>query len=148
MRGGVFHYDLNMARKKTSVMEVIPPDSMAARYPDQDDVKDKQKLESYERRWKFIDIASQVAENNFYIMNWKWPGSDRLVPPHVSIDFKMISKYFPYAKGGPLLVDEPRFPDQVKLCFEKQRLLKHLKMRYVVIEIDSTYFDVLAQLEG
>lgn len=82
-------------------------------------------------------------------MNWKWPGANAMVPDGVSMDFKFVDKYYPLAKGGPLLVDEPtNDPKIVELCYEKQRVLKKLGFRHIVIEEDATLYDVMEQLDA
>jgi len=86
---------------------------------------------------RFTTLAAQVAGSNVYMRNWypdqfasrdRWPGRPRMW---------YVSRYFPFAKGGPLLVDEPTTELEAEACREKQKALKKQGFRHVVIIVDD-----------
>lgn len=137
-----------MARKKQARdLEILPPDSKAARYPDKEDPENEARLIKFNEKKGFHTLAEKIAESTIYIRNYKFPMADQRIPPQVNPDFKFVDKFFPYAKGGPLYVDEPRDDKDTQLSFEKQRILIHLGMRHLVVEDSSTLIDVITQIE-
>ena len=57
-----------------------------------------------------------------------------------------IEKYYPYAEGGPLYIDEPVKEWELQECAEKVPLMKKLGLRYVVLKPHMTMFEALEQL--
>lgn len=120
---------------------------MAERYPDTVEAPShKAALASFDARKRLIAIADQIAESLLWFRNWKWQGSDLFFP--LDPDMRLVDKYYPYAKGGPLLVDEPGDEDQAKKSYDKQKVLKKLGYRFIVVEMNpaTTLFDALEQL--
>ena len=69
-------------------------------------------------------VSDQVAESTFYFRNYKYQNADKLWPNFLDVDQKFITKCYPYAKGGMLLVDEPTNEKQKALCLKKQEVLR------------------------
>ena len=57
-----------------------------------------------------------------------------------------VEKYYPYATGGPLYVDEPVKEWEIQECAEKVPLMKALGYKYVVIKPHMTIFEALEQM--
>lgn len=110
----------------------IPPPSI---------VKLSIKEVDYQTHWS---LAQQIADSNFEYVNWIWPeGKDKF--PH---DFRMwsVDKYFPEAKGGPLLMDTPRFESEITKCHQKASALHELGYRYLILTPDMSFEDAMLTL--
>ena len=144
-----FFYSRDMADKSVYA-RAMPPRSKqgtADRYPDQDSPKHRAAIEKCDARKRLIAVSDQIAKSLVWFRNWKWPGSEDMFPR--SVEMRTVEKYYPYAEGGPLLVDEPRDERDVVLCYEKQKVLKKLGFRHIVVESyprATTLFDALEQL--
>jgi len=97
-------------------------------------------------RSQFVTLAEQVAESTHFVRNFKFPESIRVYPFDVDVDQRFVSKCFPLAKGGMLLVDEPVSEVQKAKAYEKQKILKSLGYRHLVIEETMTLGDCLEQI--
>lgn len=84
-------------------------------------------------RQQFVTIAERIAKDSMHYKHYKWPGADREFPESIDAPMRFVSKYFPYAEGGPLYVDEPKTALEARRCAEKAELFKKWKMRYVII---------------
>lgn len=80
------------------------------------------------------------------IRSVKFPGADAAYPDTLDALYRFVSAYYPYAVGGPLYVDEPKNEKEVHRAYERQKVMKKLKHRYVIIEKDTCYEDLLEQL--
>lgn len=145
MNAGVYHQGMSEKKNKPyarvirnkSLDDIIPPDQEAVQ---------NERLAKLEARREMVGLCDKIAESNVYFRNWKWPGCMELYPNDPGM--RMIDKYYPYAKGGPLLVDEPTFKDEVEKCYTKQKVLKQRGHRYVIIETDTDLVMALEQLGG
>lgn len=97
-----------------------------------------------EARQTLITIADQVAGHPQYFRNYKYKDCWKHFPSDP--EMQMVDKYYPHAKGGPLLVDEPQTESQMMKAYEKQRILKKAGFRHIVIEKDSILDMCLDQL--
>src|SRR5271166_6551822 len=100
---------------------------------DDDTPSHKRAILKAELRQKFITLADQVAESTTYFRSYKYKGADKAYPYSLHALQRFTTKCYPYAKGGLLLVDEPRNEREEKLAFEKQKTLKALGFRHIVI---------------
>lgn len=130
--------------KRVYSRTVPPPDSMAVRYTESNSNNEARLLAYYDKRHRFIATSDQLAESHDFIRNWKWPGSDELFPNDP--DMRLVDKYYMNAKGGPLLVDEPRGKQEVDLAYKKQKVLKARGFRHLVIEEQAIFIDLLEQI--
>lgn len=139
-----------MKQNRSVYGKTIPSNSKAKRYPDQEDetaesLRKAQKAEEiHKRRHSYTALSDEIAQNLYYVRNWKWPKSDEVFPHHP--DLRTVDKYYPYAKGGALLVDEPRDKHSIEWAYKKQKFLKSLGFRHIVIEENATLFEILEQL--
>lgn len=95
---------------------------------------------------RYVTLADKIAEDTFFIRNYKYYGSDKQYPETVDHAMRTVSKAYPYAKGGLLLVDEPLNELEMIRAYEKAKTLKKLGFRFVVVERDSTLDMLLEQL--
>ncbi len=58
-----------------------------------------------------IGLAAQVAGITTYVKNWRIPHAQKNFPYDPLM--RTVDKYFQYAKGGPLYIDEPTNPADV-----------------------------------
>lgn len=91
-------------------------------------------------------LAEKVAKSTIYVKNWYMP--EMRVDRAYRYDDRMkrIDKFFPYAQGGPLLVDEPSDVAEAEKCYAKAIKAKEWGYRYIVIESDTDFFGCLKQL--
>lgn len=78
--------------------------------------------------------------------NVKFPGADEAYPQVQQWAFRFVSAFYPNAKGGPLYVDQPRNEAEVYRAYERQKVMKKLKLRHIVVENNSSFVDLLEQL--
>jgi hypothetical protein len=109
-------------------------------------------LERADQRKTLISLADQVAEDFMHERNFKYPESEILYPEGFEAEYRFVTKFYPYAKGGPLMVDEPQSEHEINKVYAKMKriqesgLLKRNKLRYCVIEPDSRLDQVLEQM--
>lgn len=97
-------------------------------------------LASVDRRQKFVTLSDQIAKEVLFFRNYKWPGANRAYPDDIDCDMRFVTKYYPHTDGGkPLYVDEPMTEREMVKAYEKQKVLKKLGMRHLVI--DPTHLD-------
>lgn len=95
-------------------------------------------------RQDFVTMSDQIAQHALYHRNYKYPNGWKYFPANP--EMHQVTKYYPLAVGGPLLVDEPRTEWEMVLAYEKQKTLKKSGLRHIVIEKDSTMEDLWEQL--
>jgi len=98
-------------------------------------------------------VSDQLCESlggNSKIMcrNFKWDLQNKSYPMMRDLHMRFVTKAYPDIKKfkGPLLVDEPKTELEMLRMYEKQKVLKKLGFKHVVIEKDTTVFDCLEQL--
>lgn len=102
---------------------------------DQETPEHKRALNRFEERKELVTTADMVAGNPLYFRNYKWDVTNKAFPEDIDAALRFVTKFYPFTKAGkPLLVDEPRTEREVILCYEKQKIIKKLGLRYVVIE--------------
>lgn len=83
-------------------------------------------------------LAERVAGDQLFYRNYYYPGSKQ----EFSQDhMRTVDRYFPYAEGGPLYVDEPMMPHEEEDCEKKRAAMKRLGLRYLVIKRGMTEVD-------
>lgn len=112
-------------------------------YPNKIEVNAAIAEQKIDDRKRLIAIADKIANSTIYFINYKIM-SEKLNTWHN--DFRFVGKYYPYAKGGPLYVDEPKDEREMIAAYQKQKVLRNLGFRFIVIENDTTYYDALEQL--
>lgn len=76
-------------------------------------------------------LASKIAESDLSSRNFKFKDAETHFPLRPT--WRTVDRYFPNAKGGPLLVDEPEDKADIDACAEKAKVLKKLGYRYVYL---------------
>jgi hypothetical protein len=106
-------------------------------------------LARYELRNTLRSRAEKLAGDRICVMNWKFPDADETFPNHPWL--RCIRKYFRDAIGGPLAIDEPQLPHEVKRCEERaaviHKIAKKHGFRYVMIHPDKTEADDILELQ-
>ncbi len=116
-----------------------------AHLPSDQEIKEAKTKAYIERKSKALTLAERVSGSNFYYRNWYFPEGKQVFPQHDNL--RCVEKYFPFAEGKPLLVDEPRFPYEVDRCEQKKKVLKELGYRYLVIKPTMTFDEAMRELE-
>jgi len=80
----------------------------------------------------FDGIAETIAQDKFFQRNHIWPGSKQAFPFQPKM--QTVDKYFPYAEGGPLFIDEPTRKEDLKEFSPKIEAMKKLGHRYLLIK--------------
>ncbi len=93
---------------------------------------------------EYKSLAERVAEDNLYYRNYYYPGGKQAFPFHQRLH--MVDKYFPYAKGGPLFIDELTRVDDESIFKEKELTMKTLGHRYIAIKPGMTELEVIERL--
>lgn len=90
-------------------------------------------LARYNSRNDLISIADKVAGDAMFFSGHKWPDSNKHFPEDDEAMMRFVDKFYPHAVGGMLYVDEPKNLSEVDRCEVKRKIMKKLKLRYVVI---------------
>lgn len=94
---------------------------------------------------KFLGVAAQLAKSTVYCGNWKFKNAEKHFP-HAPL-MRTVDKYFPYANGGPLFVDQPVTEQDETACQKKAKAMKQEGQRYVYITKDMNLEDALVQMK-
>lgn len=101
-----------------------------------EETSNKSREQSLERRSKLGSVADRLAGSTFHYRNWYYKEGKEKFPQHDNLRY--VSKMYPYAEGGMLLVDEPRFPYELERCNAKKEVLLKLGYRYLIITQSMT----------
>lgn len=93
----------------------------------------------------YTDLASQAADSRLSCRNWKFNNADAHFP--YDVDLRRVDRYFPYASGGPLLIDEPMTEKEEKNCEKKRKAIDKEGQRYAIITRDMELNEVLEQIK-
>lgn len=91
-------------------------------------------------------IEELVGDTSGMEVTVKFKGADEAYPDTIHARFRYCSSYYPNAEGGPLYVDQPRNEGEIYRAYERQKVMKKLGLRHVIIERDSTLEHMLEQL--
>lgn len=104
-------------------------------------------LQKYEQKQQLTNPIEELAQNIHGVVgNVKFPGADEAFPLAHQGLLRFCSKVYPYAKGGALYVDYPKNEVESYRAWERNKVMKKLKLRHVVVEKDSSLIDLLEQL--
>lgn len=92
------------------------------------------------REVQFLSLAEKIANDQLYYRNYYYPGGRESFPEHKQL--QCVDKYFPYAEGGPLFIDEVSRTDDVKMIEAKEKRMQTLGHRYVAILPGMTELDI------
>ncbi|OPZ24624.1 MAG: hypothetical protein BWZ03_00099 [bacterium ADurb.BinA186] len=85
---------------------------------------------------KYRSIAEKLALHRIYMRNVVIDELKKAFP--LKHQMWTISKVFPYAQGGKLFVDEPNGPYEMGISSAKEKVLRDLKFRLVVLKPMTT----------
>lgn len=97
-------------------------------------------LLKHEERLFLVTISDRIAQDTLYTRNFKWDIRNRNFPEDIDAHMRFVTKYYPYPKGkdgkvcAPLYVDEPQKEHEVIQCYAKQKILKKMGLRHIVVE--------------
>lgn len=95
----------------------------------------KRALNRFESRQKFVGVAEEFAEHKIFYRNYKFDINHKMFPGELDYDRRLVDKCYPYAKGGMLLVDEPRNKKKLQEAEEVKRpKLRAAGFRYVIVK--------------
>lgn len=89
-------------------------------------------------------VPEQIAQDKLCYRNHIWPGAKNSFPFHPKL--QTVDKYFPYADGGPLFVDELQHTDDKTKFDSKKEAMKTLGHRYLVMTPGMTFHEALEEL--
>lgn len=89
-------------------------------------------------------MAEKIANDKLYYRNYYYPGGKTEFPEFPAL--QTVDKFFPYAEGGPLFVDEISRTTDQKLIEKKSELMKRLGHRYVAIVPGMSELDIRERL--
>lgn len=93
---------------------------------------------------KWRSLSERVAFHRLYERN-KHVGFLKIAHPHRPYLWT-IDLYFPYAKDGPLYIDEPALQPDVKEAELKEQIMRDAGFRYLIIKPKMTYEDCMIRL--
>jgi hypothetical protein len=129
---------------KTRVVRKRQPDNTLL--PTEDDIRQKMREQTIERRSKLSSVSDRLAGSTFHYRNWYFKEGKEAFPQHVNLRY--VGKMYPFADGGPLLVDEPRFDFEVERCEMKKKTLLSLGYRYVIIKPNMSLLEAAEGLSN
>jgi hypothetical protein len=95
---------------------------------------------------KYLGIAAEVAQDTVYMSNTRWDNAEK----HFPVDplLRTTDKYFPYAAGGALYIDQPSTAGEVRECKRKAEAMRKEGLRYCYVPpfldvTDGEYEDAL-----
>jgi hypothetical protein len=89
-------------------------------------------------------LAEKLANDLFHYKNWYYKGGQEKFP--MAPQMQYVDKYFPYAEGGPLAVDEATYLDDVNTLKLKKEILKESGIRYVCLVAEMTDLEAMEQI--
>lgn len=100
-------------------------------------------VKKIQARRQFKSLAERVAGDQLFYRNYYYPGSSS----HFKEDhMRCVDKYFPYAEGGGLYIDEPMLPHEEADCEKKRAAMKMLGLRYLIIKRNMNELDCIEAL--
>lgn len=100
----------------------------------------------------FVGLPERIAKHKFANINWPIPGANaifkEMLTPAPARPWQITQArfYFPWAEGGPLLIDEVKYESEVPMYQKKQAILREKGFRHVFVRPEDTEEDVLSQL--
>lgn len=135
----------------TAVIKGSSQSDPAGRYsPSIDKNKDQDRkdvLAKIAARQDFEGLAEQLANSREVELRYAYDGGEKHFDVESDPYLLIVDKYFPYAEGGPLLVDEPVQPHHRERCERKRPVLEALGLCYVVITPETTEEDAFMELD-
>lgn len=93
-------------------------------------------------RRNFKSLAERVAGDSLFYKNYYYPGGRSFFTQQQN-ELLTVDKYFPYAEGGALYIDEPMFEYEERDCEKKAQAMKVLGLRYLIIKRNMNELDCI-----
>lgn len=106
--------------------------------------KEKRVMAANFREVQYSSRAEKLAKDSLYYRNHYYAGGKQIFPDQPNL--QTVDKYFPYAEGGPLFIDELSLMDDKKAFELKTAKMKELGHRYIAIDPKMTDQDILERL--
>lgn len=119
--------------------------------PDPKNLMDPKEGQVIQKRHEFTSIAEQIAESHIAVGNYRIPSDKKLFPLDQDAAKRFVSRFFPYAKGGALFVDEPANEHELQFAEKRQKFLHGLGHRHVIVPRTTspeTLYNCMEQLKG
>lgn len=126
-------------RKRESVDSevIIPNDSVNAPQMTKNNVLKEISV----RRRELRSLAERIAGDDYHYLNYYYEGGKGYFPQEHKM--QTVSKFFPFAEGGPLFVDEPNMEHEFSMCERKKEVMKKLGHRYLIIKPGASELDLI-----
>lgn len=98
-------------------------------------------LKRIKARQDLKSISERIAGDSLFYKNYYYPGGREFFADDKGL--LTVDRYFPYAEGGPLYVDQPMFEYQEQECARKAVAFKTLKLRYLIIKRGMNELDCI-----
>lgn len=102
------------------------------------------KIEAIARKSNLYSTSDKLAQDKMYYVNYRWRNTDQFNPDR---KYFYVDKYYPFAVGGPLFIDEPHHKDEFARCEKKAIEMRELKLRYIYVIPEKPIEELLNQLE-
>ena len=89
-------------------------------------------------------LAEQIAGDKMQHLNYMYPGGSQKWPHQKNMWY--VDRFFPFAEGGPLAVDEANFMDDIETMKLKKHVLQERGIRYICIAPGMSELEVREQL--
>lgn len=98
-----------------------------------------------ERRRVSPKLSDQIAgDSSCFYLNYYYPHGKEHFEDFPKLQY--VSKFYPYADGGPLYVDEVRYEWEYKECLQKKDVMDKYGMRYIILMPETKLEEALTQL--
>lgn len=93
---------------------------------------------------KALTLADKIANDTFHYRNYMYDGGSSKFPNEKNMQY--VDRFYPYASGGPLAIDEANPMDDVNTLMLKKTVLAESNIRYLCIAHGMTENEVMEQL--
>lgn len=89
-------------------------------------------------------FIEKLANDKFHYRNYQYSGGQSKFP-HAP-DMWVVDKFYPYAEGGPLAIDEANHLQDTNTLMLKKQILQESGIRYLCITYGMSELEVMEQL--
>lgn len=134
-----------MSRPKTIIRRQSDSETEAG-YKKDAKVIEARLLNSLDRRKEFKSKSERIAQDDICQQNWKFRDATKYFPDEPWM--RTVSKYYPNASCGPLLIDEPQLDIEITRCQRKQVVLEGMGYRYLILRPNMTDAECFMEIEA
>lgn len=121
----------------------LPPRAWAARTEPNWHQRALDKLDKKQSK-EFETVSDNAAGSKNFTRNFKVKQLEDQFPHNAKL--RSVSKHYANAVGGPLYVDEVSNELSKMECLTKQKSMKRLGLRHIVLEENTTLYEAMDQL--